>query len=451
MLRLKIALLILATTLLPLLTSSLIPNQFVIILGIFIALISLFVLYILIKPLETAEKTFNLMAEKLKVDYQKLEVEKGLVWREKSKMDMILSSMIDGIIALDFNKNIMLMNKAAEQITGFKLAGIEGKPINQFIHQFSGTDEVLPNTFCQNSYQQTLTLVGKNGKQTKINLSTAIISSDTQTNLGCILILHDLTKEEELERMKLDFVSMASHELKTPLTSIVGYLTVFLDENKNKLQKEQADLLDRALISSRQLLSLVGNLLNVNKIERDQLAVSLQPLDYLSILNKAVTDLQNQAKLKNITLTLNLPQNPIPNIMADPIRITEVLDNLISNAINYTNSGGSVDISIQLTPVEVETIVSDTGIGIPQESIPQLFNKFYRVSAATQKASKGTGLGLYISKSIIEKHNGKIWVESKLNQGSKFHFSLPLVTKAETVIESDKFTGQAIQTGALNY
>lgn len=400
--------------------------------------------------LESVADAFNLMAGKLLFSFQKLEQEKDVVASEKNRIDSVLSSIIDGIIALDFNKNVEFINKTAENITGFSQSDLAGKPIDQFLHLYSDQEEITPKTYCDISFNQTVTLIGKDSKRTKVNLTTSKIDGQVQTNLGCLLMLHDLSKEEDLERMKLDFISMASHELKTPLTSIIGYLSVFINENKEKISNDEIDLLEKSLISSQQLLTLVQNILSVNKIERDQMAVTPQSVDYQAILKKVVEDLQNQAKQKNITLTLSLPQEVLPKVMADPIRIAEVVTNLVANSINYTNAGGKIDISTQITPVEATTIISDTGIGIPKEAIPHLFNKFFRVSNTTQQAAKGTGLGLYIAKSIINRLGGKIWVESEIGKGSKFYFTLPTDTQIKT-FESDQFIGQEIQHGALNY
>ncbi|MBI2040101.1 HAMP domain-containing protein [Candidatus Microgenomates bacterium] len=479
-LHLKIALISLISILLPLSSAVfLIQNPILsLILGITVSLLSILILLRIVKPLDTLLKgsqilsdgnlnyrvdirsgdefekvgtSFNSMADILKKAIERLEQDKGGIQTERNTLSIVLSSVVDGIVALDTSKKVVLVNKAAEGLTGFTLSEIQGKPINQFIHFFSETEEISPKGYCATTFTQPLTLVGKDGKQNKINLLASPVPFDMQANLSCILILHDLSSEQELERMKLDFVSMASHELKTPLTNIIGYLSVFIDENKDKLNKDQFELLDHSLVSAKQLLALIENLLNVNKIERDQLSVIIEPTDIGNILTKSVEDLQNQAKQKNITLTLTSISG-LPKVLADPIRIGEVVTNLVSNAINYTNPGGQVAVSSQRMGNELITTVADSGIGIPEEAIPNLFSKFFRVSNNLQKASKGTGLGLYISKSIIQKLNGRIWVESELGKGSKFHFSLPIAPQTNLgSIDSDKFVGQAIQKGALNY
>ncbi len=400
---------------------------------------------------EDVSNSFNLMAEKLSKTIQNLENDRAIAVAEKDKFNEILSSVIDGIIALDFNKNIIFLNKASQELTGFTEAEVYGKPIDQLVHLFADQDEILSKTYCQGNFNQTAKLIGKQGKQTKINLVTTEVSGGVQTNLHCILILHDLSREEELEQMKLDFVSMASHELKTPLTSIVGYLSVFLDESRNKIPKESFDLLHKAFTAAQQLQTLIQNLLNVNKIEREQLSVSPEPTDYLAILSKIVEDLRGQATQKSIVLALIPPTESLPKVLADPIRLSEVVTNLVANAINYTNPGGKVEIATEVSPAEVQTVISDTGIGIPKEALPHLFSKFFRVSNRLQQANKGTGLGLYIAKSIIEKLHGRIWVESELGKGSKFYFTLPIVTQSAGILNTTKFTSEALQSGTLNY
>lgn len=400
---------------------------------------------------EQVGQSFNLMVTKVSQIFQKLEHEKYVAVSERAKLNEVLSSIVDGIIALDFNKNIILVNKAAEEITGFTEKEIITRPIDGLVHLFTEQEEITSKAYCQPSFNQVARLVGKDGKQAKVAVSTAQLESTTPTNVSCILILHDIAKEAELEQMKLDFISMASHELRTPLTSIIGYLSVFIEENKGKIEQGEIDLLQKSLTSAQRLLILVQNLLSVNKIEREQMSISNQPVDFLPIITKALEDLKSQAVQKNVILSFDAPPS-LPKVLADPIRIPEVITNLIANALNYTNTGGKVSVSVLVSPTEVTTSIQDTGIGIPKEAIPHLFSKFFRVSNTTQQASKGTGLGLYISKSIIEKIGGKIWVESEAGHGSKFSFTLPLAEqKSAGVLNNKTFVGDQIQAGALNY
>ncbi|MBI2599885.1 PAS domain S-box protein [Candidatus Daviesbacteria bacterium] len=255
---------------------------------------------------EVIAKHFNDMTASVSKVYQNLETEKDIAVSQVSKINDVLSSIIDGVIALDFNKNILISNKAAEEITGYTQQELQGQNIDKLIHLFDGQEEIVSKTYCQTSFNKSVKLIGKGGKQASVNLLSSKSNQTVQSNISCVLILHDLSKEEELERMKFDFVSMASHELKTPLTSIIGYLSVFVSENKGKVAKEELELVERSLASSQQLLSLVQNLLNVNKIERDQMSVMIETVDYSSILSKTAEELKNQASLKNIMLSLNI-------------------------------------------------------------------------------------------------------------------------------------------------
>lgn len=232
-------------------------------------------------------------------------------------------------------------------------------------------------------------------------------------------------KEKRLESMQVDFVSMASHELRTPITSLIGYLQTLNDEARSKLTEEEKSFLDRSLVSAQEILALVNNILNVSKVERGAFSVTLKPLDWSQVLEQVVSENKILASQKNISLELKLPDN-LPKVLADQLRITEVLNNLINNAIVYTKAGGSVEVSTQPQEDQIITSVKDNGQGIPKEVMSHLFTKFFRVQGALDKSSSssGSGLGLYISKSIIDLHHGKIWASSEEGKGSTFSFSL---------------------------
>lgn len=231
-----------------------------------------------------------------------------------------------------------------------------------------------------------------------------------------------------LDEMKSNFVSIAAHELRTPLTSIKGYLSVYMNDYKDKLDSDQRALLNHIGSATEELLALVENLLNVSRIERGAMNLSLTELDWQELVGNVVEDFQERATQKNIQLKFTPSQAPIPPIKVDKVRVIEVISNLLSNAINYTNPGGVVQVWAESGNGEIVTHVGDSGQGIPKQSIPNLFNKFYRVSnGLTQNANPdGNGLGLYISKAIVDMHKGKIWVESEVGKGSRFSFSLPL-------------------------
>lgn len=235
-------------------------------------------------------------------------------------------------------------------------------------------------------------------------------------------------QQQQLESMQVDFVSMASHELRTPITSLIGYLNTLNQEARNKLTNDQKEFLDRSIVSAQQILAIVNNILNVSKVERGAFTVSLRPVDLVELIETAVSESKILASQKNILLEFKKPEGSIPKVSADNLRISEVLNNLINNAVTYSQSGGKVEVSIQSDGKGVVTSVVDNGPGIPTEAQPKIFTKFFRVQGALDKSSssQGSGLGLFISKSIIDLHKGQIWFESEPGKGTTFHFSLPI-------------------------
>jgi signal transduction histidine kinase len=198
------------------------------------------------------------------------------------------------------------------------------------------------------------------------------------------------------------------------------------EEVGKNLREEQASFLDKAFISSTQLAALVENLLSVSRIERGSLQIQTQTTAWEPIIEEAYNNFQTQAKERKVSLTYNKPKEKLPLVLVDKFRISEVISNLISNALNYTPAGGAVEVNLEHKGDEVITSVTDSGQGIPAQAIPKLFTKFFRVSGVLEQGSKGTGLGLYISKSIVDMHKGRIWVESEIGKGSKFSFTVPV-------------------------
>lgn len=372
---------------------------------------------------------------------EELEKEKQAISGERNKLAIILYGITDAVIALDLNRRVIIFNKSAQNLTGYSEKEIVGKPLTDFIKIYDKEREVSLDEYCpvkRDGFEGTifnkpsLKLISKNQKVNFINLITGQIAEGLSTNLGAILTLHDVTYEKELEEMKLDFVTMAAHELRTPLTSIRDYLSVFIQENLSKFSNEQKMFLNRISISTQQLMSLVENLLSVSRVERGVFTINREPADWISIVRQVTADLNTRAVERKLKLTLFVPNKPLPKVLADKLRIGEVVSNLVSNAITYTPAGGKINVWLEQLGDFIITHVQDTGEGIPKEALPHLFTKFFRVSGKLEQGSKGTGLGLYISKSIIDMHQGRIWVESELGKGSTFSFSLPITKPTQT-------------------
>lgn len=380
--------------------------------------------------LETVAQTLNQMAVNLSKNIAELTNDKHLVTSEKNKLEAVISSIADGIIVLDLHKNILMANQPIETLTGYKLIEMVGKNIDTLFYL---TDDKLmkytSKDYC--SFEQpspiptnTLHLIGKNNHKSDVRMISSSIKGPIQADLGCVLTIRDVNKEKQFTEMQIDFVSMASHELRTPITSIQGYLNTIMQEAK--LENIHKQFLERAIASTKQLAELVDTLLSVSKVERNAMTISKTSLKMDELLKQVVEENHYSAVQKNTILTLELPPIPLPQVTADRIRIIEVLNNLISNAIKYGKQNGKVLIKAEIKNGNLQISITDDGPGIPKDAIPHLFTKFFRVTGSLDQMSKGTGLGLYISKSIIELHHGKIGVDSTVGQGTTFYFTLPI-------------------------
>ncbi|MDO8498893.1 MAG: ATP-binding protein [bacterium] len=393
--------------------------------------------------LELISNSLNTITQALSGTIQTISQDKDSLVSERNKLNTIIASITDGVIVLDLQRDVLLANAAAEKMLGLPIQTMAGKPVDQLISLKNSLGTLTTvQEYCQkppaSNAPLILTLSSRNGQETQVRFTVAQIVEGIQADLGCILIFHDISADKAFEQMQIDFVSMASHEFRTPLTSVIDYLSIIADEGKKKLGPELAGFVDRALISAQQMTALVDNILNVSKIERRSLSIDLQPLDWKKHLTDFVDNTKVLATQKRISLRLKLPTQTIPKVLVDQVRINEVLNNLISNAISYTKEGGKIEVGVKVELKEIVTYVADNGKGIPEEALPHLFGKFYRVTGALEEGNKGSGLGLYITKSIIDLHHGRVWVESKVGQGSTFYFSLPIADSAQahpTIVE----------------
>jgi two-component system phosphate regulon sensor histidine kinase PhoR len=349
----------------------------------------------------------------------------------KNAQKNIINSLHEAIIIVNSKKIIALYNNTAEKIVGISAKEAIGRQIDDIL-KLSNDSGIA--TF--DSYNQAkgateeatvnLVILREGAEKTQIAVNTEKYTMGMDTN--CVLItLQDASKEKQLEEMKVDFVSMAAHELRTPLTAIRGYTSLLQMHYATQLDAPAKELLTRLLVSTTNLTNLIDNLLSVSRIERNNLTVETKPIDLSIIAKDIFLSFEQQAQTKKQHFNLNIPDK-LPLVMADPFRIGQVFINLISNALNYTPEAGAIIVSIFNKASYIEVSVQDTGEGIPKDALPRLFTKFFRVSGSLEQGSKGTGLGLYITKSIVELHKGKIWAESTVGKGSTFTFTIPTAT-----------------------
>jgi len=347
---------------------------------------------------------------------------------QRNRLEVILNTTVESILAIDKQGTILTANAAVTDLAQTPKKEIVGKNMNDI---FKWTRELQPFSVRYDTEGSVvypdLEYVDRAGSTHFVKLIVARVSGDqAQEAIQTIVTVHDETKTRELENMKIDFVSMAAHELRTPLASLRGYIELIAYKESQHLNEETNKYLKQALKSSNELGGLINNLLDVTRIERGTLTINMEKLDLAETIAQVVADQRFAAEDKHITLSYDGPANGAL-VLADPIALREVINNLLTNAIKYTEPNGAVHVALKHDGEKYVTEVRDTGIGIPKKALPYLFTKFYRVHGGLDSGSTGTGLGLFISKSIIERHNGTIGVTSQEGAGSVFTFSIPVL------------------------
>ena len=339
---------------------------------------------------------------------------------ERNLSSAILGSMVEGVLVVNAAERVVFANRSFAEILGMGVPPQTGSglvecvrqtELIEAVHKVLGGEprveaEIVTGTLRQHYFAATVASVRTTGTD------------------GAVLVLHDITDLRKLERVRRDFVANVSHEFRTPLTAIQGFAETLLagamDDPQNR-----GRFLEIIVEHSRRLARLTEDLLMLSKMDADRLDFETRRIPVGPFIESCMETAQPRARDKDLRLSVNQPTK-IPDIAGDRRRLTEVLQNLLDNAIQYTPAGGQIMVSAEVSGSEVVFTVSDTGIGIPQAEQPRIFERFYRVDVARSREVGGTGLGLAISKHLVEGHGGRIWVESEIGQGAQFHFSVPI-------------------------
>jgi len=363
---------------------------------------------------------------------------------EKEKLKIILSGISDAIITTDTNQNIIAFNIAAEQISGYRAGEVIGQKIDGFIKIFDGMSEIKCDEYCPTVPIKTDEIVfsrknsrltGKDGKESFVAITTRKITEATETNIGCIIAVKDVSKEEFLEQMKLDFVSLSAHELRTPLTAIRGFLS-FLEkpETFGKLSDDEKQYLDNAIKQTDSLVMLIQDILIVADITEDKLKLSPMRTQLEELILSIVGEYKEAAARKGIELKFIPLPEPLPMVVIDISKTKDIFRHLLNNALSYTEIGNIKVSAAQKDDSFLEILVEDTGKGIPQAMLPHIFNKFFRVkNRPLVMEGTGRGLGLFITKKLVDLHGGTIRVESRVGEGTKVYFTLPIKENVTTL------------------
>jgi len=321
-----------------------------------------------------------------------------------------------------------LMNKIAENISGLELKNVVGKKYSQVFKFFDKKEKKAIENIIEKSVKEDkiskmpkeAVLIRGDGLEIPIDSTISPLKSDGKS-AGCVVVFRDVTKERQVDQAKSEFVSLASHQLRTPLSAINWYTEMLLDEDAGRVNKNQKDYLDEIYASSQRMVDLVNALLNVSRLELGTFVVEPQMIDFCQIADSVIKELTPRILAKKVKIIKNFDQS-LGKISADPELVRIIFQNLISNSVKYTPAKGEVKIKISKDKTKDEGIllieIADNGYGIPKKQQSEVFSKLFRADNIKLKETEGTGLGLYIVKSIVDHSKGKVWFESPARNAS---------------------------------
>ncbi len=369
----------------------------------------------------------------LEKQVENLQIQIQLTQRQKRNIEAILYSIRDAVIVIDEFDRLLLANEAAGRLFNFDFRSSQHKPIDELV--CSEETDAGENEFVDFLRQSRRGKVRHTRREIDFSKDVgpktfdcivSCVYDQAEQVCGVVAVLHDITREKEISRMKNDFVSHVSHELKTPLASIAAYSEMLVDgeANDEQTRKEFYSVIQS---QAERLNRLIEDILNTSRIESGLIKVEKKPVSLTILIEEQLQMVKGYAEEKNIEF---ISQKPIvfDQVYADKDMISQVIVNLLSNAVKYTAAGGSVKIETEVDEVAglARVSITDTGVGIPENELGHIFDKFYRVGA-NKKQAKGTGLGLNLVKQIVEEvHNGRVFVSSERGVGSTFGFELPL-------------------------
>ena len=345
---------------------------------------------------------------------------------ERQRLDSVLRHMSDGVIATDRRGRIVIMNTAALDILNLKSEKVIGIPLLSILP----LDEKVTFRELLETQQERLIHLEEDGEDSIIQCEFSVIQRESGFISGLVCVLTDVTEQQKIERERRNFVSNVSHELRTPLTSIKSYTEALVDgawENK----EIAPGFLNVIETETDRMMRMITDLLNLSRMDQNRFGLEKEFINMnelvLHIVNRFEMVLQSEPyRDKNYRILTDITQRDLW-VELDQDKITQVLDNIINNAIKYSPDGGRIIVRLMETHTDIIVSVSDEGLGIARKDIPHLFDRFYRVDKARSRAMGGSGLGLAIAQEVVQLHGGKIWVNSIENKGSTFFVSLPYI------------------------
>ena len=368
--------------------------------------------------------SFNQMAEKLMVSTQSLE-------KEKDQTSAIVSSLGDGLIMYNPKGEINFLNPKAEEILWISRNDILGKSLDD---KYFFSTSLLKNFYDISTFKlknwETKEYTLEGPRKAVLRITSIMLKGPQKKNIGYMRVLHDITREKEVEAIKSEFVSLASHQLRTPLSAMKWSLSMLSEGLFGKLVSKQKDIVWKISNSNERMIQLVNDLLDVSRIEEERFGYNFSLESFEDVVKKVAGSFSVQIQEKKLQFSFEYPRDALPKVSVDRGKLEMAVQNLIDNAVKYTSSDGKIKVYLKETsPDYLAVFVEDTGIGIPKNQQHRIFSKFFRADNAIRFETEGSGLGLYIAQNIVTSHKGKINFKSEENKGSVFYFSLPINPK----------------------
>lgn len=369
----------------------------------------------------------------------------------RRQSEILMESIADGIIVTDTKGIVQLINRAGCELTGWpekEATGFDARTVLRLIggdktgHTIPDNEHPLAQVITKHKHvNETLRLMTRENKPVFISLVISpVILPGTNEFAGTVAVFRDVNKQKVEEQKKVEFISTASHEMRTPVAAIEGYLALAMNENVSKIDDKARSFLQKAHISTQHLGKLFQDLLISAKAEDGRLSSHPEVIEMGQFLSQLSEDLSFAAQKKELETEIAINKHggggasktiqPLYFVHVDPARLREVVTNIFDNAVKYTESG-KVSMTLTGNETTIQLSISDTGYGIPPSDLPHLFQKFYRIDNAQTRTVGGTGLGLFICKKIVELYGGQIWVKSKEGEGSTFYINLPRISSQQ--------------------
>ena len=377
------------------------------------------------KPLSVNSDSVEISALSNALNQMALQLEDRIktITNQSNESEAVLSSMVEGVLAVDAAENIIRLNKAAGKLLEIKPDSAEGRPIHEVVRN-SLLREFIERTLSGIENVETDLTIG-NQNEIFLQAHGAVLKDMQEKSIGAVIVLNDVTRLRRLETVRKDFVANVSHELKTPITLIKGFVET-LQQGALEKREEAERFLNIMSKQVERLNAIIEDLLSLSRLEQDsgKSAISMEKTKVLQILESAIRDCESKLLEKKISIQLNC-SNELEVFANSPLLNQAVL-NLVDNALKYSEQGEKITVEAFVTGTEIVIEVQDWGCGIGSEHLPRLFERFYRIDQARSRQMGGTGLGLAIVKHIVQEHGGSVSVNSTLGKGSRFSIHLPI-------------------------